>query len=126
MLHHVGRRVFFEQPTRKYPAPAFAVICAGRTFAHRNAHKCTLVSIGFPWRSPLTCPDKQSHFAKADRFAGLDFKVAGLAVTLIQQADNRNAFGHWRAELLAHGSRYIGRRRSRFFFCRLCRFSSRL
>jgi hypothetical protein len=107
MLHNIGRGIFFEQPARKYPPPPFAVISAGGALAHSHAHKGALIGIGFPRRCAFTGADKQRHFAEPHRFTGLQFKIAGLPIAFVQQADDGHTLCHRRAQLFANGLRYI-------------------
>jgi hypothetical protein len=99
MLHDIGRWIFLEQPARKGPAPLFGIVGAGRTFKNGDPHKRPLIRVGFPRRGSFTRANKQRDFAKADRFAGLQFKITGLAIAFVKQADDGDAFRHWRAFL---------------------------
>jgi hypothetical protein len=102
VLGNIGGRIFFEQPARKNLRPAFGIIGARRTLAYDHLHKGAFILIGFPRRGALTGTDAQHHLAKAHRFAGLQLKIAGLAVAFVKQADHRHPLGHWRARLFTH------------------------
>jgi hypothetical protein len=108
MFQHIGRRIFLEQPARKNPAPAFAVIGAGRALHHGHADKGPLIGIGFPRRSALTGAHKQCHFAKAYRFPRFQFKVAGLTIAFVQKANDCDPLRHGRAGLTALGNWQTG------------------
>jgi hypothetical protein len=115
MFEHIGRRIFLEQPAGKDPAPAFAVIGPRRALVNRHADKSALIGIGFPRGGAFTGADEQRHFAKANRFAGFQFKIAGLAVAFVEQANHRDPLCHWRAGLVVYRrSRASGRS---FVFC---------
>jgi hypothetical protein len=82
--------------------------------AHDQLNKRPLILVIFPRSGFFARAHADNDLAKANSFTGFDFKVAGLAVALVKQADHRNPFGHWRADLRAIAGNGLVRTRGCF------------
>jgi hypothetical protein len=76
---------------------------------HDQLHKSALVLKGFPRSRFFASAHADDDLAKTNGFTWLHFKIAGLAVSLVQKANNCDAFRHWRSDLpVLRRHRFVG------------------
>jgi hypothetical protein len=92
VLHDIAVGPVPEQPAGKI-APPLAIGAAAHIQLDESAGFLHI----FPWRAGFARLQPHDRIAHAQRFARLHRQVAGQAVTLVQQADDRRALGHRRA-----------------------------
>lgn len=109
MLNDIGRRIFLEQPARKYLTPGLALVGARRAFVDNELHKCALVGVCFPGRRFFAGAKPDDHLANPNILPRFQFDVARVAIALVQQAQYRDALRHWRADPGLHRYRRIVR-----------------
>ncbi len=91
MLDDIAVGPFLEQPAGEV-APPFIVGGAAHVELNEGAGFLHI----FPGGGRLAGLEADDRIAYAQRVAGLHREVGGDAVTLVEQADHRNAFGHGR------------------------------
>ena len=111
MLDHIAVGPFLEQPARKDAIPFVVALVL-----HRELHEGTGFGRVFPWRGLFAGAQADDRAADARRIAGLHFEIADQPVTLVEQAEHGDAFGHRRraldaADFLRHAFRFGDLRR---------------